>query len=332
MIFHLALLINLCLAVRAQTTHEDIVTEYEMSVSSICGNIEFNVNFMHTEIYISDPYKIDNITIQDATDDKDNLILSLGDKGGYEPLHVKVPICARRLMLEVCNLEAQEDLTVKVVQHQKLCYMSDADYESHTVLTEEALTCAKTDFIKCRKNEVSSCKFIDCLRTHKTSDIDMDSKYLFSACLPVTFENQRITQVCKVVADGNDYKDYLLDTGEPAITRVKWVHMHVWLTIMIVIASIMCAICTCSCYYNWKIFRTQEQPFPVPPCCPECLFPRQDQHNILLLQQAQNWEDSIDSSHNDPRVTPLGIELPKTTPGQNRQDKYEVPRISLDYD
>jgi hypothetical protein len=64
MILHLALLINsLLLLLHGSLAQSDITTEYDLPVTSICGNIEFNVNFMTTDIYISNPYKINNITI-----------------------------------------------------------------------------------------------------------------------------------------------------------------------------------------------------------------------------------------------------------------------------
>jgi hypothetical protein len=42
-------------------------------------------------------------------------MLEISGKGGYDPLKITVPICARRLLVEVCTLEEQEDLTVTVV-------------------------------------------------------------------------------------------------------------------------------------------------------------------------------------------------------------------------
>ena len=74
------------------------------------------------------------------------------------------------------------------------------------------------------------------------------------------------------MADGNDYKDYLLDDGDPDI--IKWGHMKLWVWIVIGVASLICCVCSCSCFYNYSIVRTREPPFWVPPCCPDCLFPK----------------------------------------------------------
>lgn len=50
--------------------------------------------------------------------------------------------------------------------------------------------------------------------------------------------------------------------------------MNVWIIIVIVIAALMCCICSLSCFYNYKVFRTRVAPFWVPSFCPDCLFPR----------------------------------------------------------
>lgn len=105
-------------------THDDIITTHELTVTSTCGNIEFDINFMQTEIYISNPYKIQNLTVQDSMEDANNLILVIGDQGGTEDLKIKVPMCAKSLMVEVCSMEDQDAFDVKVVQHPKVCYMT----------------------------------------------------------------------------------------------------------------------------------------------------------------------------------------------------------------
>ena len=33
-------------------------------------------------------------------------------------------------------------------------------------------------------------------------------------------------------------------------------------------------VCLCSCFYNYKIVRSNKPPFKVPFFCPDCLFPK----------------------------------------------------------
>lgn len=56
---------------------EDIVNYHLLKVSSTCGNIEFNINFQETEIYVSSPSKIQNLTLQDSMDDDNNIRLNI---------------------------------------------------------------------------------------------------------------------------------------------------------------------------------------------------------------------------------------------------------------
>ena len=181
--------------------------------------------------------------------------------------------------MEVCTVEDTDDLTIVVVSNPKICYVPEEKSEANAIMQAQAYECALSDYIKCKTNQITTCKFIDCYHTNKNTDLD--TTYLFSACVPSEFAPKQIMNICKEVADGNDYRDYLLDDGDPTVSRWKWAHMNVWATVVIVVASLMCLICTLSCYYNYRIFRTGEQPCPVPPCCPDCLFPRVDQQELL---------------------------------------------------
>lgn len=77
------------------------------------------------------------------------------------------------------------------------------------------------------------------------------------------------------VADGNDYIDYSTETKETSLLRYEIHNTEVWIIVVIGVASLMCCICCLSCFYNFRIIKNPTKaPFPVPPCCPNCLFPR----------------------------------------------------------
>jgi len=82
-----------------------------------------------------------------------------------------------------------------------------------------------------------------------------DQQYLFSACIPSTFEQDQIVHICKEVADGNDYKDYLLNDDETSTSRWK-TSTSAWMVIVIIISVIMSIVCGLSCFYNYKVFKT----------------------------------------------------------------------------
>ena len=124
----------------------------------------------------------------------------------------------------------------------------------------------------------------------------IEERYLFSACIPSSFEEQQTLNICKDVADGNDYRDYQENEDDPSSNRFKGTSMATWVIIVIVVASVLCCICSMSCYYNYKIFKTGEQPWNVPTFCPECLFPRVD--NEALLRPDYGIEESMDSQRN----------------------------------
>jgi hypothetical protein len=79
--------------------------------------------------------------------------------------------------------------------------------------------------------------------------------------------------MCREIADGNDYIDYLEGGGEPAIGNLGWINMHIWLIVIVVVACLMCAICGLSCIYNYLLLKYRRKPFYVPEFCPNCLFP-----------------------------------------------------------
>jgi hypothetical protein len=81
--------------------------------------------------------------------------------------------------------------------------------------------------------------------------------------------------ICKEVADGNDYKDYLIDEDDMPNQRWK-TSTSAWIIVVIIVSVIMCVICGMSCFYNYRVFKTGDEPFPVPSFCPDCLFPRID--------------------------------------------------------
>ena len=95
-----------------------------MYVATYCGSLELEVNFMKTYIVVSDPYKIQNITVADALDDNNGLVLTLAGTGGVDPLTVNATFCSRKIFFEVCTMEEQEDVQVRVVQLPQICYLT----------------------------------------------------------------------------------------------------------------------------------------------------------------------------------------------------------------
>lgn len=87
-----------------------------MEIVSQCGFIELQVNFLATQIYIADPYKIQNITLMDNLEEANGMVLVIGGQGGSDPLVVKSPFCSRELFLEICTVEEFEELSLELVQ------------------------------------------------------------------------------------------------------------------------------------------------------------------------------------------------------------------------
>lgn len=85
--------------------------------------------------------------------------------------------------------------------------------------------------------------------------------------------------------------------------------MKVFTVVIFAVAIIMTMVCCCSCYYNYKQYKTGMQPFEVPICCPTCLFPRDDELEILRKMQTINqMNDSVD----DRGLTNGGYTAPTT--------------------
>lgn len=76
------------------------------------------------------------------------------------------------------------------------------------------------------------------------------------------------------------------------ISKYGWINMNLWVIIAIVVAALMCCICSLSCFYNYKVLRTRVAPFWVPSFCPDCLFPRKLINPIMDAGGAYNmYED-----------------------------------------
>jgi hypothetical protein len=49
-----------------------------MEIVSSCGFIELQVNFLATQIYIADSYKIQNVTLMDNMEEANGMVLVIG--------------------------------------------------------------------------------------------------------------------------------------------------------------------------------------------------------------------------------------------------------------
>lgn len=126
--------------------------------------------------------------------------------------------------------------------------------------------------------------------------------------------------------------------------------MNTFTVVILIISAVMCCVCSVSCYYNYRVFRTNEPPFPVPKFCPDCLFPQRDYKKMLEEQRRVALEESFndDSQSNiSPSAIqpfssnfPLEEETPQPTPNDPQQtekpptpkppkvDKYKMPELS----
>jgi hypothetical protein len=128
-----------------------------------------------------------------------------------------------------------------------------------------------------------------------TNDFKKVSKdYLFSICIPSEFKGNQILKICRDLAGGNDYLDYLEGNGGSSIENIGWLNMHMWTIIVIVVACFMSCICGMSCFYNYRVFRKKSPPFWVPPCCPNCLFPRK--RFVPIIEEMNDDEELRDQS------------------------------------
>jgi hypothetical protein len=107
------------------------------------------------------------------------------------------------------------------------------------------------------------------------------NEYLFSTCIPKSFEDSQTMDVCNVVAKGNYFIDYSVADDNGTIDVWQGKKMNTFTIVVIIISAIMCIICSLSCFYNYRFHRAHEPPFPVPKFCPDCLFPKGD-HRMLL--------------------------------------------------
>lgn len=174
-----------------------------------------------------------------------------------------------------------DSIYVQVDLQQEICYLDKEEEQAlnqtrYEELNSLAVGCSLSDYIKCRSNLLDSCKFVDCYTTKtikKAQQVDSEKDYLFSACVPKAFEDIEVLNVCKDVANGNYYIDYFLSDDGGALDEWGGKQIHTFLIIVIIISVILCGLCSLSCFYNYRVFRTHEPPFPVPSFCPDCLFP-----------------------------------------------------------
>jgi hypothetical protein len=87
-----------------------------MEIVSSCGFIELQVNFLTTQIYIAESYKIQNITLMDNMEEANGMVLVVGGQGGSDSLVIKSPFCSRELFLEICTVDEFEELSIQLVQ------------------------------------------------------------------------------------------------------------------------------------------------------------------------------------------------------------------------
>lgn len=91
--------------------------------------------------------------------------------------------------------------------------------------------------------------------------------------------------VCEIVAQGNDLVDYYTQQGidDPrVISHWKFQNVVKFLgVILIVVASLMCVLCSLSCFYQYRVHHHHDPPFPVCSWCPDCLFPVRDYKKLL---------------------------------------------------
>ncbi|CDW89590.1 UNKNOWN [Stylonychia lemnae] len=239
----------------------------------------------------------------------------------------------------------------------KICYIEEENSEEAAQnstlqkLRQDAVDCALSDYPKCRNNNIDQCKFIDCFTTNvKKPSADKDKDYLFSACIPKQLVDDDITNVCYQVAHGNYYIDYFTNDDGTVLDDWGGKTMHTFLIAIIIISSFLCCICSLSCFYNYRVFRRHDPPFPVPRFCPDCLFPQRDYREMLRQQQDQALEDSMnDNSVNDNQqyqvISAFNIEEPTTKKDNNdevpeptdtgninakpKYDKYKLPQLSF---
>ena len=101
-----------------------------------------------------------------------------------------------------------DQLRLQVDLSPSVCYVDEDRYvENGDVIMRTAVKCALTDYLDCQNNIVDSCKLIDCfydeLKDPNSQFLSEDPNprsYLFSACVPRTFQPLDNVNVCSVVA------------------------------------------------------------------------------------------------------------------------------------
>ena len=74
--------------------------------------------------------------------------------------------------------------------------------------------------------------------------------------------------MCKLAGNANSYKDYSVQDDDTINPGWRIGNMGVFTLIVFVAAIIMGMICCCSCYYNYKEYKTGIAPFRPPVVCP----------------------------------------------------------------
>lgn len=170
--------------------------------------------------------------------------------------------------------------------------MDSDKYGSNSQMQRMTMECTNTEFLECKSNSASNCKFIDCFRQSPSSDItnlaEAIREYQFSACIPRTYTREDSLAVCNVVAAGNDCTDYYLDQNDEesqVIHKWRWFSGPFATALIVIVLIILCLFCGVVCYYNHRIYHEQERPFNVPEQCPTCLFPKPDLTEHLKKQK-----------------------------------------------
>lgn len=194
------------------------------------------------------------------------------------------------------NENAAESIPVRieVKTQQGVCYMDNDKYGTNAKMQQSTMECANTEFLECKANSASNCKFIDCFNQNSAIDLinptESSREYLFSACVPRGYTREDSLQVCNVVAQGNDYTDYYLDQDDDEILVIhkwRWFSGPFVTALIVIVLIILCLFCGVVCYYNYKMYHEQERPFNVPEQCPTCLFPKPDYTQLLEKQKKQ---------------------------------------------
>lgn len=84
-----------------------------------CGNLNFDVNFMHPSLILSNARLIKNVTVTDAMDLSNPMRIQLNGQAKQDAITIEQfgrVICTKKMVLEICIMDenAAETLPVRV--------------------------------------------------------------------------------------------------------------------------------------------------------------------------------------------------------------------------